>query len=426
MKKALSILLILALICVPLAACGGGETPASDPKPADPVSPADPQPADPPPAVDGLDNVALRVWGGEEDQAMLRIIADAFIAANADKANITIDIGVESEGTAKDTILTDPLAAADVFAFADDQIMELYNAGALQEVLLNPGDIKAANVPGSVDAATVDGKLMAYPLTADNGYFLFYDSSQLSPADVGSWDSMMDTAAANGKQVAMNIANGWFYISFFRSAGLDAWIGADGSSTETNMNGSGGTDVVQGMLDIVAHPGFIALDGEQAMTGAINGEIVAFVSGPWDANGAADAWGDNYAATKLPTFNLAGSQVQMGGVLGCKLIGVNAFSEWAGWAMMLAEFISNYENQLLRFEMRSQGPSNIQAASSSEVQSNIALAAMAAQAEFSKFFAPGGSYWGPAEALGNIIADGNPDGTDLQELLDNAVAGMAG
>ena len=117
---------------------------------------------------------------------MLREMADAFIEQNADKGNVTIEIGVQSESSAKDTVLADPESAADVFAFADDQLNELVNAGALQEVLLNPDDVKSRNLPGSVDAATMNDKLYAYPMTADNGYFLYYDASVLSAEAVQS------------------------------------------------------------------------------------------------------------------------------------------------------------------------------------------------------------------------------------------------
>jgi len=94
--------------------------------------------------------------------------------------------------------------------------------------------------------------------------------------------------------------------------------------------------------------------------------------------------------------------------------------------MKLAEWITNEQNQIIRFEKRDQGPSNIRAAGSAEVQANIALAAIAAQAQYSGFFNPGGSYWEPADTLMRIIADGNQDGTPLQTLLDNAVAAIQG
>lgn len=139
--------------------------------------------------------VTLTLWGAEEDQTLLGELVDEFKAAYPDQ-EFDISIGVESESTAKDTILTDPEAAADVFAFASDQIFDLVNAGALLnledfgEVLQMAGktldDVKAANVAGSVEAATVDGSLYAFPRAADNGYFLYYDSSVLSEDDIAS------------------------------------------------------------------------------------------------------------------------------------------------------------------------------------------------------------------------------------------------
>jgi arabinogalactan oligomer/maltooligosaccharide transport system substrate-binding protein len=178
------------------------------------------------------------------------------------------------------------------------------------------------------------------------------------------------------------------------------------------------------MLDITANPGFVSLGNDEFVTGINDGSIIAGVNGPWNSDNARSAWGDNYAAAKLPTFTLAGRQVQMGGVVGHKLMGVNAFSEYVGWAMLLAEFLTNYDNQVTRFEVRGQGPSNIQAAASPAVQAEPALAALAAQAQFSAFFAPGGDYWGPMSTLGEIIVQGNPDGVALQTLLDNTVAGI--
>lgn len=74
--------------------------------------------------------VTLTLWGAEEDQTLLGELAEEFKAAYPDQT-FDISIGVESESTAKDTVLTDPEAAADVFAFASDQIFDLVNAGAL-------------------------------------------------------------------------------------------------------------------------------------------------------------------------------------------------------------------------------------------------------------------------------------------------------
>ena len=140
-------------------------------------------------------DVTLTMWGAEEEQTMLREMADGFIEENKDKGNITINIGACSESDTKDNILTDPTAAADVFAFADDQLNELVAAGALQEVSLNADDVKSRNLEGSVEAASLNGKLYAYPMTADNGYFLYYDSSVISPEDAQTVDGILAAAA---------------------------------------------------------------------------------------------------------------------------------------------------------------------------------------------------------------------------------------
>ena len=76
------------------------------------------------PAVKADDPIKLTVWGSENDQEYLAERIEAFKAAYPDQ-QFDIQIGVESESTAKDTVLTDIEAAADVFAFADDQLADL-------------------------------------------------------------------------------------------------------------------------------------------------------------------------------------------------------------------------------------------------------------------------------------------------------------
>ena len=252
-------------------------------------------------------DVTLTMWGAEEDQELLRTIADNFIKEYGNYGGkITINLGTQSESTAKDTVLTDPTAAADVYAFADDQLNELVQAGALQEVQLNADDVKSRNTAASVDAATVNGKLYAYPLTADNGYFMFYDKSFFTEDDVKSLDTMLEKAAAAGKKVSMDVANGWYLYSFYAGAGLNLNLADDGVNTVCNWNEAPGADVTQAVIDICKNPGFIALKDEEFTGKLKDGTLVAGVNGTWRANDAAEVWGDNYAACKLPTYTLNG------------------------------------------------------------------------------------------------------------------------
>lgn len=163
-------------------------------------------------------DVTLTVWGAEEDQDMLGEMIESFKTEYADTANWTIDLGVESEADAKDDILNDPEAAADVFAFADDQVDDLVDAKALQEITLDAEKVIEDNGGadnGAVQAASKDGKLYAYPMTADNGYFMFYNKKYFSSEDdVASLDNMMKIAAEKKKKVSMTIDDGWYIYSY--------------------------------------------------------------------------------------------------------------------------------------------------------------------------------------------------------------------
>ena len=333
MKKQLS-LAMAGVMALSLAACGGSSASSAATSTAEAASSTAESTAESTAAEgDVLDqaaaaafaqDVTLTMWGAEEDQDLLREISDKFIEKYGNYGGkITINLGSQSESTAKDTVLTDPTAAADVYAFADDQLNELVKAGALQEVQLNADDIKNRNTPASVDAATVDGKLYAYPLTADNGYFMFYDKSFFTEDDVKSLDTMMEKAAAAGKKVSMDVANGWYLYSFYAGAGLNLSLADDGVNTVCNWNEAPGADVTQAVIDICKNPGFIALKDEEFTGKLKDGTLVAGVNGTWRANDADEVWGDNYAACKLPTYTLNGEQVQMASFSGYKLIGVN-------------------------------------------------------------------------------------------------------
>lgn len=109
---------------------------------------------------------------------------------------------------------------------------------------------------------------------------------------------------------------------------------------------------------------------------------------------------------------------------GYKLIGVNAYSKQRKWASKLAAWITNEENQKLRFQMRGQGPSNCNAAASKEVQNSPAIAALLEQSEFSYLQRIGGKFWEPVTKFTTEILSGNPSGKNLQELLDQMVTGI--
>lgn len=410
MKKKSSILLPVLLLTALLSGCQNNN----------PDSPGDGH-------ASGADTVNLTVWGAEEDEELLRQIIDGFKTEYQGQADFQITYAPQSESHCMDALMEDLENGADVFAFADDQLNTLVAAGALEPVE-NADTIRRSNLPEAVLAASVNNTLYALPLTADNGYFLYYNKRYFSEQDIASLDRMLEIAAEHDKKVTMDWSSGWYVYSFFGNTGLAVGLNDDGITNYCTWNSTEGDfkgiDVAQAMRDMAAHPGFVSTDDAGFLEGVKNETIIAGVNGVWNAVSVEQAWGSDFGAAKLPSYTCGGKQVQMASFSGYKLIGVNAYSQNREWAAKLAEWIANEENQKLRFKLRGQGPSNKNAAASEEVQSSPAIAALLEQSEYSCLQRIGGNFWEPVSTFTADILSGNPSGKGLQEQLDTMVEGI--
>ena len=372
--------------------------------------------------------VALTLWGSQDDQAMLQTMADSFTAAHTDKT-YTITLGVAGEDVAKDTVLKDLDAAGDVFAFASDQIAALQSAGALLPVTIDTAAITAANSPASVTASTVDGQLVAYPSSADT-YFLYYDKKYLSDAEAGSLETIMSKSQPTGvTNFAMNLSNGWYIASFFFAGGCKLFGDTGTDPTVCDFNNAGGLAAGQYMIKLVADKKKFADYGANYDSTMCQNfkdrKLAAAVSGTWNATKVQEALGTDYGATKLPTININGSDVNMGSFANFKLYGVNSHTKSPADAMALAEWVTNQANQLVRFQTRSFAPTNVTvAADTATLSSNLAVAADALQGKFATLqpsIKQISNYWTPAAALGTSIETGKTTASTLQKDLDALV-----
>ena len=417
-KRFLSLLSIICIICMGLTGCAskGATTGTAGAGAAD----SDALPSG---------NVSLTVWGSEEDAELLNQIIENFKSTYSGQATFNITVEAHSEANCKDDILGDVLNAPDVFTFADDQLMALIASGVLKEVA-NSSEISGRNIAASVDAASIGGKLYAYPLTADNGYFLFYNTDYLTDSDVETMDGLLAAANAAGKQMFMEMTSGWYMYAFFGNTDMEIGLNDDGISTYCNWNAKytniKGVDVAEAMMKIGTNPAFVAVSDVGFTAGAANGTFIAGVSGVWDETAIKEAWGDKYAATKLPTYTVAGQQLQMASYAGYKLVGVNSYSPNAAWAAKFADFMTNEQSQSLRFELRGQGPSNINASGQGAVAESKALQALQKQADYSSLQRVGGTYWSAASTFGNEMCEGVPSGKDLQVLLNEMIKEITG
>ena len=225
--------------------------------------------------------------------------------------------------------------------------------------------------------------------------------------------------------MTMDWTSAWYLYSFFGNTGLKAGVNEDGVTNYCNWNSKKGKikgiDVAQAMERIAGSSAFLNTTDDKFLKGAQNGSVIAGVSGVWNANAIDKAWGKNYGAVKLPTYTCAGKQVQMASFTGYKMVGVNAYSSDVKWAMKLAEWITNQDNQTRRFAERGQGPSNIKASQSGDIEKSPAIQAVIAQSEYGCLQRVGGNFWDPISSFGSSVANGTLSPKELQKELDDMV-----
>ncbi len=367
----------------------------------------------------------ITVWCPEAAVELTKKQINDFNANNGEGISLNATIEAVGEGDAATTMIQDVESGADLFFFPQDQLSRLLQANALMQL----GDTAAEYVKTSFDAAGVSASsagdaIYCYPLTSDNGYYLFYDKSVLSESDVATVEDLLAACEAAGRTFCMDIENSWYIASFFFATGcVSEWETDDEGnfiSVNDTFNSDKGLLACEGMYKILTSPAYINSAETSEFEAAV--PAAAVVSGPWNNKNAAEILGENLAATKLPTFNAGGVAYQMGSYNGCKLLGVKPQTDAAKAACLnkLAQYLTSADVELERFNELEWGPANLEAQSSSAVAANIGLTALAEQAPYSK---PQGnihgSWWDIAKVIASDIKGGAGTKDEFQTALQN-------
>ena len=360
-------------------------------------------------------NGEIKVWVAEATVEFTKAQVEAFKAAHPEYADMIVTVQPVGEGDAASNMLTDVEAGADLYVFAQDQLARLVAAGALEVVYEeNVPVIEAQNDAGSVSAVKLGDTMYAYPMTSDNGYFLYYDKSVVT--DPTNMEAILADCEKAGKNVYFEINSGWYQTAFFFGAGCTLTYGTDDAgnivSMDCNYASENGVKALKSMIKLAQSPAFV--NGSSA-SNATN--LGAIVDGTWDAVAVQGILGENYAAVKLPTID----GYQLGGFGGFKMLGVKPQTDEAKLAACdaLALFLSSGEVQTARFEAVGWGPSNLAAQQSEAVKADVALSALAAQ--LANTVPQGqypGEYWTLATALGDDILADKLDAYTDEQLLE--------
>ena len=342
---------------------------------------------------------------------------------NPDGIKFDFTIEKMGEGDAASSMVQDVDAGADIYCFAQDQLSRLLTAKALAKLGTKAAEFVTANYDAdSVASVTVDGTMYAYPLTADNGYFMYYDKSVIPEEDVDSLEKLIADCEKAQKYFAFEQqTSAWYLASFFFATGcVSEWTTDDDGnfvSVHDTFNSPEGLIAVKGMKKLVDSPYHLSAGGaDQFQQGA-----AILVSGTWDFAKVQEYLGDNMGVTDLPSFEVDGKEYHLGSFNGCKLMGVKPqVDEVKGAAIhKLAQYLTGAQCQMERFETLAWGPSNKEDQASEKVQANAGLAALIAQAPYS---VPQGqihgSWWDIAKVIGDDVKAATDD-AGLQAALDN-------
>ena len=404
MSRIISLLLVLVMLASCFVACGpkdNGEQNNSE---------------------DLTGTYNITIWASELEGVAEQFQAqiDAFEKANP---GIIINATIEAvkEADAGSQVVADVSAAPDMYCFAQDQLARLVQAAALAPVPSKVADVlKTSNDGGAVAAATVGGTMYAYPMTSDNGFYMFYDKSLFPNAsDLDSMEKIIEICEANGKTFRFPLENGWYNAGFFFATGCSSTWSLDSKGTWTgvtdNYNSDAGLVAMKGMEKLAKSSCYN--NDNETLT-----DIGVIVTGTWASLKIKEVLGDNYAATDLPSFEVDGKSYHIGSMTGNKLIGVKPQNEGeekkAAVLALLAQYLTGAECQKQRFDAFGWGPSNLTAQQSPEVQADPALAAFALQAQYG--IPQGqihGDWWNIAAALGAAAKDA----TSVQELKESLV-----
>ena len=357
----------------------------------------------------------IKIWVAEATGEFTKAQVEAFKAANPDYANMTVVVEPVGEGDAASNMLTDVEAGADIFGFAQDQLARLVAAGALIDVAPENAEIVVAeNDAGSVSAVMMGDVMYAYPMTSDNGYFMYYDKSVVT--DPSNLEAVLADCEKAGKSFYMEINSGWYQTAFFFGAGCTLTYSTDDAGNIVAMDcdyaSENGVKALKSMIKLAQSSAHV--NGSSA-SNATN--LGAIVDGTWDAAVVKEMLGENYAAVKLPTVD----GYQLGGFGGFKMLGVKPQTDEAKLAACdaLALYLTSGEVQTARFDAVGWGPSNLAAQQSEGVKADVALSALASQLQYC--IGQGqypGEYWSLATALGDDILAEKYDAYTDEQLLE--------
>ena len=385
----------------------------------------------------------LLIWGPSEHQEIYEQRVEEFMKEHEEFNGYKVQYAGSGDSGAYSAMNVDPSTGAAVYTFANDQMANLVNLAALSPVR---GDnltwSKDNNSEVAYNATFIGETSYAYPLQADNGYYMYFNKSAFK--DTAVWDTANDTLkegytfrdlynALDSKTdkwknglVTWAMGDSWYVSGVFFSVGGDYEVKYDSAGKQTSADCWFSYTLPEGVTDWRQGDFTVGLDAYECLKNSItisttNNEVsphylysdnsknalndridlytneankegketplAAAVCGTWKAKMLKEAWGDDYAATVLPVLETDdGEQFTMKNFAGYKHIGVNPQCEFAKQSREnllllheLAKYLCGKDVSIERYQATGAGPANKEALEDPVIKADPALIALNTQ-----------------------------------------------
>ncbi len=325
-------------------------------------------------------DITITVWAPEEVYDLTVAQLEQFNADNGTDIEFIVEPVSESESATN--MITDVTAGADLYFFASDQLNRLIKAGALTQVSETLADqISSENSTASVDAVSAsDGGIWAFPLTGENTFFVYYDTSIITDEEImaNQTDIIAACEAAN-KTICFELTDSaWYSAAYFYATGCESTWTYDEDGTATDVvdtyDSDAGIIAAKGIAELVNSSAFV----NSAEVSEFESDAAVVVSGSWYSSTAKEILGDNLGVCKLWSFTVDGTDYQLAPYNGVKLLGVKPQTDdtKAALCQLVATYLTNEDCQTARFESNGWYPSNLTAQESDAVTSDVVIAAV--------------------------------------------------
>lgn len=427
----------------------------------------------------------ILIWGSGDHEDIYLAAAQKYAAEN--EWDVTFTFAGNGDSGAYSNMSIDPQVGAAVYTYANDMLINLNRIGALSPV---SGDnltyIKEHHVNTAVESGKIGSNYYGYPLTADNGFFMYYNAAAFRGTDV--WDSAtddlkegytfldlynaLDQTGVSGRDEKWNdgiitwaMGDSWYISGIFFATGGDYRVTYDDEGKQESAecwfayteDASGTKDYTVGLEAAEAMKNTVWQNGEvskhflysDSTTNLLNTNIsnyltnetnplAAAICGTWVSTAIKEAWGDDARATVLPmVVGRDGEKYQFQTFSGFKLMGVNPMCAYARESEEnllrlhdFAKYLTDAEVSLQRYESTGAGPSNLEAQENEKVKEDFALLALNEQFDLGARVQESvpANYWTPIQNFGAGLYDCLKNGTtgayDTESNLKRTLAQM--